>query len=27
VGGSQPGTGAPVVEGQFTVQGEQTLLE
>jgi len=27
VGGGQPGTGAPVAEGQFTVQGEQTLLE
>jgi len=27
VGGGQPGTGAPVVEGQFTVQGEQKLPE
>ena len=27
VGGGQPGTGAPVVEGQFIVQGEQKLPE
>jgi len=27
VGGGQPGTGAPVAEGQFTVQGEQKLPE
>jgi len=25
VGGGQPGTGVPVVEGQFTIRGQQTL--